>query len=257
MTFQAIGKHIIQLEKVQSTNDYALNLVSDNPPDEGLIVLARQQTSGKGQAGNAWESESGKNLTLSIILKPDFLEPSEQFYLSKIIALSIRDLVNEFVQNVRIKWPNDIYVNNDKIAGILIENSFTGNRFEYSVIGTGLNVNQKSFPENIYNPTSLLRETGSEYKLNEILQKLIQHFNYYYKLLFNQNYSEINKNYLSHIYRFNEIHSFKTANRIIKGRITGIRESGQLEITCVSGKLSYYGFKEIEFLQAPDSQGKS
>lgn len=257
MSFTTIGKYIIRLEEVRSTNDYALHLLSENPPEEGLIILATQQTSGKGQAGNAWESEAGKNLTLSIILKPSFLKPSKQFYLSEITALSLRDLVNEYVKNVRIKWPNDIYVNNDKIAGILIENSFVGNQLEYSVIGTGLNVNQKSFPENLPNPTSLYRKTGSELELSEVLQKLIQYMDHYYNLLLNQRYTEIRKSYLSRLYRFNETHSFKTAHGIIKGRITGVSENGQLEIASISGEYLYFGFKEIEFLQTSASPDKS
>jgi BirA family biotin operon repressor/biotin-[acetyl-CoA-carboxylase] ligase len=167
------------------------------------------------------------------------------------------ELVNEYVQNVRIKWPNDIYVNNDKIAGILIENSFVGNQFEYSVIGAGLNVNQKCFPENILNPTSLYRLTGIEHELKEILRKLIYYMNHYYDLLLNRNYTKINEKYLSHLYRFNELHSFKTKNEIIKGRITGVGESGHLEITSNTDEIFRFDFKEIEFLQASVAPGKS
>jgi BirA family biotin operon repressor/biotin-[acetyl-CoA-carboxylase] ligase len=167
------------------------------------------------------------------------------------------ELVNEYVQNVWIKWPNDIYVNNDKIAGILIENSFVGNKFEYSVIGTGLNVNQKYFPEYILNPTSLNKLTGTEHELKKILQKLIYYLNHYYDLLLNQNYTTINEKYLSHLYRFNEFHSFKTENGIIKGCITGVGEGGQLEITSNTGEILSYGFKEIEFLQASVASGNS
>ena len=132
MTSPIIGKHIIQLEKVPSTNDYALKLLSKSTPEEGTIISTNSQTMGKGLAGNGWESQAGKNLTISIILKPSFLNPSKQFYISKIIALAVHEFLSGQLKNVRIKWPNDIYVNNDKIAGILIENSVIGNNFEYS-----------------------------------------------------------------------------------------------------------------------------
>ena len=242
-----IGKNIIQLEKVQSTNDYTLKLLTKSSPDEGTIVLANNQTMGKGQAGNGWESQAGKNLTLSIILKPSFLEPSKQFYISKIIALTIYDFLNDILENVSIKWPNDIYVNNDKIAGILIENSLIGSKFEYSVVGIGVNINQKEFSSELMNPTSLIKETGKIYDLGKLLQNLIQYLKIYYQLLQDGKYPKINSKYLSHIYRFREIHSFKSQGGIIKGRITNIKESGQLEITNVSGKISYFWFKEIEF----------
>lgn len=242
-----IGKNIIQLEKVQSTNDYTLKLLTKSSPEEGTIVLANNQTMGKGQAGNGWESQAGKNLTMSIILKPSFLEPSKQFYISKIIALTMYDFLNDILENVSIKWPNDIYVNNDKIAGILIENSLIGSKFEYSVVGIGVNINQKEFSPELMNPTSLVRETGNIYDLSKLLNNLIKYLNIYYQLLHNGKYTEINRKYLSHIYRFREIHFFKAQKDIIKGRITDIKESGQLEITSVSGEIFYFWFKEIEF----------
>ncbi len=247
-----IGKNIIQLEKVQSTNDYTLKLLTKSSPEEGTIVLANNQTMGKGQAGNGWESQARKNLTISIILKPSFLEPSKQFYISKIIALAIYDFLNDILENVSIKWPNDIYVNNDKIAGILIENSLIGSKFEYSVVGIGVNINQKEFSSELMNPTSLIRETGKIYDLSKLLNNLIQYLNLYYQLLHNGKYPEINSKYLSHIYRFREIHFFKTQEGIIKGEITDIKESGQLEITSVSGEIFYFWFKEIGFQSLGD-----
>ncbi len=247
MTSPIIGKHRIQLEKVQSTNDYALKLLTNSLPEEGTIIIANNQTMGKGLAGNRWESQAGKNITISIILKPFFLNPSKQFYISKIVAISVSNFLNDLIKNIRIKWPNDIYVNNDKIAGILIENSFIGSTFGYSVIGIGVNINQKEFSSELINPTSLVQETGKIYDLEQLLNNLIKYLNIYYQLLCNGKYSEINRKYLSLIYRFREIHSFKTTRGIIKGRITDIKESGELEITSVSGEISYFWFKEIEF----------
>ncbi len=247
MTSPIIGKHIIKLGKVQSTNDYALKLLTNSLPEEGTIIIANNQTIGKGLAGNRWESQAGKNITISIILKPSFLKPSKQFYISKIVALTVHSFLNDILKNIKIKWPNDIYVNNDKIAGILIENSFIGSKFGYSVVGIGVNVNQKEFSSELINPTSLINETGEIYDLGKLLNSLIKYLNIYYQLLYNGKYSEINQKYLSLIYRLREVHSFKTTGGTIKGRITDIKESGELEITCVSGEIFYFCFKEIEF----------
>ena len=248
MTSPIIGRKIIQLEKVSSTNDYALKLLSKSTAEEGTIICANSQTMGKGLAGNGWESQTGKNLTISIILKPSFLNPSKQFYISKVIALSVHDFLSDQLKNVRIKWPNDIYVNNDKIAGILIENSVIGSKLEYSIAGIGVNINQREFPPTLINPGSLLKETGKTFDLGKLLDNLIHYLNLYYLLLLNGKYTEIDTKYLSHIYRFREIHSFKTQGGIIKGRISDIKESGQLEITSVSGEIFYFWFKEIAFL---------
>ena len=133
-------KNIIKKNQISSTNTVAIELLKKEELPEGTIIWADEQTKGRGQRGNSWESEPGTNLTISIILFPHFLKAEDQFLLSKVTSLAITDyLANRFNQ-VTIKWPNDIYVANDKIAGILIENSIIGSSFEYAVIGIGLNI---------------------------------------------------------------------------------------------------------------------
>ncbi|HTB31251.1 MAG TPA: biotin--[acetyl-CoA-carboxylase] ligase, partial [Bacteroidia bacterium] len=167
-----IGHPIQILERTDSTNTFAGNLIRENPPAEGYIVRAMEQLSGRGQRGTKWASEPGANLTFSIILCPHFLPLTEQFQLTKAIALGIAGFVSHLLgdyANVKIKWPNDIYVKNCKIAGILIENILEQSTMKYSVVGVGLNVNQVVFDPSIPNPISLKSLTGKDFDTEECL----------------------------------------------------------------------------------------
>ncbi|HYQ56854.1 MAG TPA: biotin--[acetyl-CoA-carboxylase] ligase, partial [Draconibacterium sp.] len=126
-------KNIILLSEVDSTNNYAKQLVAEKA-HSGTVVLAQYQKNGRGQVGNFWESEAGKNLLFSLILYPAFLDAGKQFYISKVVSLALVEVLNECIIDVKIKWPNDIYVGDKKIAGILIENTMKGNKLESSVI---------------------------------------------------------------------------------------------------------------------------
>jgi BirA family biotin operon repressor/biotin-[acetyl-CoA-carboxylase] ligase len=143
-----IGRQKLELEEVASTNSFALNLIRENKASEGCLISARSQSGGRGQQGNTWESESGKNLTISIVLNPNFLPVGRQFALSQIISLTVAALAEECIGNkapVKIKWPNDIYAGDQKIAGILVENVLRDHAITASVLGIGLNVNQEAF----------------------------------------------------------------------------------------------------------------
>ena len=136
--------HIIVQDELESTNNYAKQLVSDKV-EEGTVVLAQFQSKGRGQQGNYWESETGKNLLFSLILYPDFLEAEFQFSLSMLVSLAIVSVLDEETDEVQIKWPNDIYVGKLKIAGILIENTIKGSKLGSTIVGVGLNLNQEMF----------------------------------------------------------------------------------------------------------------
>ena len=144
-----IGKSLLFLHEVESTNTYAMNLLRNVNPMEGTVVYTDNQTKGKGQRGAVWTSKIGQNLTLSVILKPQFLGQNNTFYLSKISALAVYDVLTDILltsqYDIKIKWPNDILIKHRKVAGILIENSFATNTLQYSIIGVGLNVNQQDF----------------------------------------------------------------------------------------------------------------
>jgi BirA family biotin operon repressor/biotin-[acetyl-CoA-carboxylase] ligase len=121
-----LSERIIRVEQLDSTNLHALQLIKDTNPSGGTVVMALNQTEGRGQQTNAWESESSKNLTISLILRPDFIKAQDQFQISMIISLGVRDYLSAYSESVSVKWPNDIYVGDKKIAGILIEHSIMG-----------------------------------------------------------------------------------------------------------------------------------
>jgi BirA family transcriptional regulator, biotin operon repressor / biotin---[acetyl-CoA-carboxylase] ligase len=196
-----IGSNILFINNLPSTNTYAASLLRDNELAEGTVIYTNHQSSGRGQGGNKWESEDGKNLLISIVLFPSMIIPAEQFHLSMAISLGICDFLDRYTSSVSIKWPNDIYVNNDKIAGILIENSIMGNLIEHTIAGIGINLNQKKFLSDAPNPVSLSNLTGKEYDLSECLIKLVSDLDKRYKSLIAGNAALIKAHYLSRLYR--------------------------------------------------------
>jgi BirA family biotin operon repressor/biotin-[acetyl-CoA-carboxylase] ligase len=150
-----IGSKLYFFENLPSTNSHAAHLLKNNDLPEGTIIYTNYQSAGQGQIGKRWESEDDKNLLISIVLFPSMINPDDQFYISMIVSLGICDFLRRYIPVCSIKWPNDIYVNNDKIAGILIENSILGNQIENTIAGIGLNVNQDKFYSDAPNPVSL------------------------------------------------------------------------------------------------------
>ncbi len=243
-----IGSNIIYREKLSSTNALAAQILSSNRPEEGTLIYAYEQSEGKGQKGSNWISEPGKNLTMSIILYPDFLEAGQQFMISKAVSLAIAELLDDYASSISIKWPNDIYHKDDKIAGILIENALEGNKIVNTIIGTGININQTVFPSALPNPVSLKILNGREYHTEQLLSDFCRIFDLWYDRLCSGQLSFINKRYLERLYRFNETAQFSTAaGDRLQGRIVGVDGYGRLIIESTDAKVSYYGFKEIEF----------
>lgn len=239
---------IIHIDQTGSTNNYATSQIRENGIKNKTVFLAYNQTSGRGQQNNHWESEPGKNLTFSIFLKPQFLDIARQFMLSKVVCLGLVALLSEFVNNVKIKWPNDIYIGDKKICGILIENAVMKGQINQSIIGVGLNVNQTVFLSDAPNPVSLKQLTGKEYNIDELLDKLIVHFEHFYQKLEAGLYEEIDKLFLDKLYRLNEYHPFRDKKHKYTGKITGVNEIGQLQIKEKTGEVHEYHFKEVEYL---------
>ncbi len=243
-----IGSEIIFLNNVVSTNITAADYIRSGVTREGMVIRAGFQSAGKGQQGNRWESEDGKNLLFSIILFPSILEATEQFLLCEFISLGICDYLKTIISGCKIKWPNDIYARDDKIAGILIENSISGNAITSSVAGIGLNINQEFFPEWIPNPVSLKMITGIEYDIDLCLQGLLKCLDTRYKKLITGEWDQIRDDYVALLYRFGEWHDYRTAEGIISGRIVAVSESGCLRIENRAGKAREFAFKEIGFI---------
>lgn len=243
-----IGIQIIRLATVNSTNNYANGQLVENELPDGTVFLAYEQSAGRGQMNNFWESEPGKNLTFSIVVYPDFLDIRRQFMLSKVVTLGIYKALDKYVANLRIKWPNDIYAGYKKLGGILIENSIMYSSIKSSVIGIGINVNQTDFMSNAPNPVSLKTLTNQQFDCDQILAEVLSGIDFYYSLLRDGEEERIDREFISVLYRVNEKHWFRAEEVVFKGEIIGVNEIGQLLIRKNDGEILDFHFKEVEFL---------
>ncbi len=241
-------KKIIVLNELESTNNYASRLILSDAAEEGTVVLTHFQTSGRGQAGNGWESERGKNLLASVILFPEFLNAAKQFAISKIVSLALTGFLEREIEGVSIKWPNDIYVGNRKIAGILIENTVKGNSLASSVVGIGLNLNQEKFLSDAPNPVSLKQITGKDYDAETVVAGISGAVFSWYEKLKTGDFSEIDSSYFSKLYGVGEWRKFIKNDKIFEARIIGVGEFGQLRLEKRSGVVDEFMFKEVEFV---------
>jgi BirA family biotin operon repressor/biotin-[acetyl-CoA-carboxylase] ligase len=250
MIKQIIGSHIIELEQATSTNAYTDNLLLSKKPTEGTVIIAYKQTHGRGTDQNTWESEAKKNLTFSIILYPRFLHPSEQFRLIEVTSLGITDFIKTLLpsnNSITIKWPNDIYVGDKKLCGTLVQNSITGPKLTECIIGIGLNINQEHFISKAPNPVSLKQISGKNYDLQPCLANLCTSIDYRYTQLKNKQFSLLETDYLSQLYRYFEWHDFIIQDNKINARIIGISNYGQLRLESADGKIHECGMKEVVY----------
>ncbi len=241
-------KNTVIVSETGSSNNYAKQLISSGKAHHGTVVLTHFQSAGKGYAGNHWESEANKNLLASLVLFPEFLPAEKQFFLSKITSLALVDFLDETIDRVSIKWPNDIYAGDKKIGGILIENSVEGHYIQSSVIGVGLNINQEHFSTAIPRPVSLKQLTGREFSIESVAEKFQTHFWEWYCHLSNGQTDAIDFHYFNRLYRLNQWARFKKGEFIFEARIRGIGEFGQFILETRCGEVEEYLFKEIEFV---------
>jgi BirA family biotin operon repressor/biotin-[acetyl-CoA-carboxylase] ligase len=248
-----VGQNCIYLSTIDSTNSYASELLKATKPPEGTLIYTFEQQNGRGQRGNTWHSEPTKNGAFSYILYPSFLQADEQFLLTQMTSLAVTDLMAELLQNtdkmqeIKIKWPNDIYVGNQKIAGILIENSLRDKNIQHAIIGIGLNINQTLFSGE-FNATSLALLTKSEFNLKEIMNRLCDFIEARYLQLKSNKTANLNNAYLKRLYRLNEWHQYQTGENRLEGKITGVSYAGKLEMELKNGQQVDFNLKEIQFL---------
>jgi len=233
------------MPECHSTNSLALELCQQKSVPEGTLVISSEQIAGRGQFGNTWESQPGMNLTFSLILKPAFLAVRDQFFLNMIASLGVRDYLAETcTASIHIKWPNDIFANEFKICGILIENQVMSQRFTHVVMGIGLNVNQEQFTSP--KATSLSRITHQPYDLQEVLEGLLMKLEARYFQLRQNRLSELQEDYLKYMYRLNEEHTFIADQKQFKGKISGVDEYGRLKVL-IHDQEKIFGVREISF----------
>lgn len=240
--------HIIKLDATESTNLYLKNLTLSSTPDDLTVVIAKEQTNGKGQMGAIWQSSSGKNLTFSVLKEIDGLSIVDQFQLNMAVSLAIFDTLKTFhVPHLKIKWPNDILSGTSKVCGILIENMLKGSQIRTSIIGIGLNVNQTDFP-NPFNATSLKLLLGQTFDLEEVLQVLLENLFRYLQLLESGRIERLSEDYLEVLFRKGEVSSFQKPNgKLFNGIINGISEGGRLQVR-IEGVVKEFNLKDIKLL---------
>lgn len=243
------GRVALSFESLRSTNEYAHELLEKGNVIEGTTVRATFQTGGKGYATNTWESDAGKNLLVSIILKPSFLQPKHQFFLNQAISLAVADSVQLLVpeSEVKIKWPNDIFCDDLKIAGILIENAVQGNTILNSVAGIGLNVNQAGFPAHLPHATSLKKISGKEADVDVVFDLLCEKIESRYLQLKNSQHAAIQKEYMKILYRVEEAGLYRSGEKIFTAKIVGLTADGKLVLE-TEGQHEVFGFKEVEMV---------
>jgi len=246
-----LGTPFIELSSVDSTNNYALAQIHANLAQPGTCYFAHEQTSGKGQRGKSWATERGMNIMISIVLKPDFLEPFQQFQLSATVAVAVRQFLSIYDNEpLKIKWPNDLYWRDQKLGGILIENVIAtkpgGAKWDWAVVGIGININQLNFANDLKNPVSLKQITGKSFDQVNLAKRLCLSIDHFYKKLMNKEEGVTLEMYNQDLYKKDELVRLKKSNRIFSAIVKGVASTGQLVVQ--HSFEERFDFGEIEWL---------
>lgn len=248
---------MLELDEIDSTNNFLRHL--STPDDYQMtLVTAEYQTAGRGADTNRWESAKGENLLLSLRVKPANLPVSRMFALSETTALAISDVLGAFLpltspkggRGVCIKWPNDIYYGDSKVAGILIENDLQGSRVQRSTIGIGINVNQRRFLSDAPNPRSLADIVGHDVERRFVLEQFMERFTHLFGQIEDgrpEALDALHENYKNHLYRFGEEHTYSDKDGTFRATLTDVEPSGHLILRDTNGSLRRYAFKEVKW----------
>lgn len=242
--------NIIELEKVNSTNEYTADLLKSREIKEGTVIWALEQSAGKGQGNKTWDSEPGKNLTFTMILHPFFLVPEKQFFLNEAVALGILDFTGIFIskEKLSIKWPNDIYAGKKKLGGILINNIISGMILETSLLGIGLNINQTEFSPLIPNPVSFKLLINKDLELRHTLIGLCQSVDVRYRQLQNERFKEIHNDYCENLLGYDRWNNYLSGDQVMVGKIKGVTESGRLLVQNRESQLLEFDHHQIQYI---------
>ena len=240
------------MKEVTSTNDYMLSLLSGkgSEVEEGTYVYADTQTKGRGQGKNTWESEPGRNLTGTLVLFPDFLPAGEQFLITQAMALGVADFLHSFaaLDDLSVKWPNDIYWRDFKICGILNEAQLMGHSINYVLVGAGVNINQRHFVSDAPNPVSVYQITHREFSIDEAAVALHSALMNRYMQLVNGETETIRSGYADKLYRKSGLHGFVDEAGPFNASIVKVHPAGEIELRRESGETRSYLFKQVEFV---------
>lgn len=239
---------IIRLEEIYSTNRYLKNYREEGD-EEMIVAVADYQAAGKGQGTHTWESEKGKNLLFSIKVYPHWIPVRRQFVLSMAGALAVKDALDSYVENITLKWPNDVYWNDKKISGTLIENTIDSKGIKSCVFGIGLNVNQLVFHSDAPNPVSLAQILGHEVDRDEVLKKILDGFEKYYELLRRADYMDVSGIYHLSLYRRKGFHPYRDADGEFEGALVEVEDDGHLILHDRQGRIRSYAFGEISIVR--------
>jgi BirA family biotin operon repressor/biotin-[acetyl-CoA-carboxylase] ligase len=233
------------IEQTTSTNDEARKECYDHLD----AIWSEYQTSGRGQRGHSWHSAEGENVTFSVVLKPIFLPVVEQFLLSEVVALALVDTMAEYGIECRIKWTNDLYAGDSKLAGVLIEHQLSTEGIVRTIVGIGLNINQREFPADLPNPTSMALLRSASFDRREVLERYMANLEAWYGKLLEGNKSAIEERYRELMYHLDEQHIYALASgEKFRAIIRGVRPSGELRLEHEDGTIREYAFKEVEFV---------
>lgn len=242
-----IGHSVEVYASLATTNGVLLSRATKSTPSHGTAIVAHHQTAGRGQIGRSWHDEAGQNLLTSYLLRPSHLPLDQQYLLNLVVAVAVHHLLTDLGIDASIKWPNDIYVGNRKIAGLLVQCSLQGSNIQYAVVGIGLNVNQSTWPSNIPNPTSIRHETGEHHDVLDLLPLLSRHLSATYDLLDRGNYTDLRAAYHRYLYRHNTWSTYTVDDRKTEGRLIKVDTEGRAVIEWRDGPTTAYRHGEIGF----------
>lgn len=238
---------IIRLQEVVSTNSWLLErgtttLCKDGTAETNIVVVADYQTGGRGCGTNSWESERGKNLLFSVLLHPTDLPVRNQFRISMAVSVALCEMLSQYGDGFSIKWPNDIYWNDRKICGMLIENRVSGSFIKQSIVGVGLNVNQRAFYSDAPNPVSLYQIVGHELNCDKLLEDFLGRLESVYSR------NTLCFDYGNHLFRRGILSEYADAAGRFKATLDRVGDDGMLVLSDLSGRERIYAFKEVQFI---------
>ena len=241
----------IHLSQTDSTNRWLKDHANEAEEADMTVVVADYQTAGRGQGQNSWESEAGKNLLFSMLVRPVTVPVQRQYLLSMTHALALLDTLGDYASGFSIKWPNDIYWNDRKICGTLIELGIAGGQISSCIFGTGVDVNQRRFVSDAPNPVSLWQILGREVELQEVLDGIVEHMQVGMEALERGEYSEISQRYHRCLYRRDGYHAYRDSEGEFSARLMHVDDDGRLWLCDSNGRERSYMFKEVAYVIHP------